>query len=103
MDGARQSGNRKSHGARERARSSGKETEKLRRLRRATAERVRKGEREGKSRWVRLKGQRSVQGRDKETPIGRVREKKRERGLWKSRRENDGTRRFRRWKRRERE
>ena len=57
-----------------------------------------------------MKGQRSVQGRDKETRIGRVREKKRELGLWKPRRENDGTREgtlgerdVLRWKRSERE
>lgn len=101
------------HGAREKERTKSGRVERRscegcgERLRQS--ERERKGEREGKSRWVPLKGQRSVQGRDKETPIGRVREKKRELGLWKSRRENDGTREgtlgrdVLRWKRSERE
>lgn len=86
------------HGAREKERTKSDRVERRRRScegcgeRLRQSERERKGEREGKSRWVPLKGQRSVQGRDKETPIGRMREKKRELGLWKSRRENDGTR-----------
>lgn len=112
LDGARRSENCKSW---EKERTKSDRVERRRRScegcgeRLRQSERERKGEREGKSRWVPLKGQRSVQGRDKETPIGRMREKKRELGLWKSRRENDGTREgtwgrdVLRWKRSERE
>lgn len=112
LDGARRSENCKSW---KKERTKSDRVERRRRScegcgeRLRQSERERKGEREGKSRWVPLKGQRSVQGRDKETPIGRMREKKRELGLWKSRRENDGTREgtwgrdVLRWKRSERE
>lgn len=116
LDGARRSENCKSWGE---GKGEGEGAIVVERRRRSCegcgerlrqSERERKGEREGKSRWVPLKGQRSVQGRDKETRIGRVREKKRELGLWKPRRENDGTREgtlgerdVLRWKRSERE